>query len=633
MRTALSSAAVVDRMPIACITFSPEWEIESWNPAAQRIFGWGAEEIVGRPAAVLLPEGFTRYYTDLCDQLLAGATIETQVNENIRKDGTRILCRWSNTPLIDEGNVIGILSMAEDITADHQTQNALRRSEQRHRDLVNSLPHYIFSVDNDDRYLAVNAAVCEFLGLSESEIIGKKPEEIGVSPDVARQWSEKFDRARASGTTVSIPATLIRDGRLLHLQAITTPIRDDDGAIAGVTGISIDITEQKKAETERRILDDRIAELAKMEALGTLAGGIAHDFNNVLSIILTYVSLLERRADDPASQRAIHVLKQAIDRGAGLSRQILTFARRAEIQSSRIDTANLVMELISMVSETFPRNIRLTFDFDPELPLIQADSGQLHQALLNLCINARDAMPDGGTLNFDLRVVTATMRDLLDDTRPSEHICIAVSDDGTGMEEPTRRRIFEPFFTTKEKGKGTGLGLAMVYGVVKAHGGFIDVESHPGRGTTFRLYFPACSASAPAQIRSDDSHESARGETLLLIEDEPDILEGLSLQLRDAGYNVRSARNGVEAMEIYSASRPDAVLTDLGMPSMGAVDLLRSLHEAGPDVPIVAMTGYVDPEVHAQVFAAGVKQIVKKPFEIEQLLRSLREVLTAPTQT
>jgi CheY-like chemotaxis protein len=197
------------------------------------------------------------------------------------------------------------------------------------------------------------------------------------------------------------------------------------------------------------------------------------------------------------------------------------------------------------------------------------------------------------------------------------------------MEEHIRRRIFDPFFTTKEKGKGTGLGLAMVYGVVQAHGGFIDVESHPGCGTTFRLYFPASTSPAPAQIRTDDSHERARGETLLLIEDEPDILEGLQLQLRDAGYNVRCARNDVEAMENYSAFHPDVVLTDLGMPTMGTVDLLRSLHQAGPDVPIIAMTGYVDPEVHAQVFAAGAKRIVQKPFAIEELLGSLSEVLTA----
>src|SRR6266550_654585 len=506
MGSRLSSAEVVARMPIACITFSPEWKIESWNPAASRIFGWSEEEIIGRDAAVLLPQEMTPELTRITEQILGGAKVEKQVNENVTKDGRTIICRWSNTPIVSNGEIIGVLSMAEDITDELQTQSALRRSELRHRDLVNSLPHYIFSVDNENRYTAVNAAVCGFFGRPESEIIGRTAVELGIASHVAEPWCETNRRTREAGMTMRNVDTLASGDRIRYMDAVTTPIREDDGRIVGITGISIDVTEQKNAEDERRRFEERISELAKMEALGTLAGGIAHDFNNILSIILTYTTLLGRRAgDDEASRKAVETLRQAIDRGAALSRQILTFARRTDIQAARVDATKVIVELASMVRETFPRNIQLAIDSDLDLPSVEADPAQLHQALLNLCINARDAMPDGGVLSLEARRIGgAAAKQLSIDASACDHVCISVRDSGSGMSEQTRRRIFEPFFTTKDKGKGTGLGLAMVYGVVKAHGGFIDVESSLAGGTTFRLCFPVGAAEAVSATRRSE---------------------------------------------------------------------------------------------------------------------------------
>jgi two-component system cell cycle sensor histidine kinase/response regulator CckA len=501
----------------------------------------------------------------------------------------------------------------------------LKESRSRHRDLLDALPHHIFSVDINDRYLALNAASCRFFGLPEHDILGRTAEEVGISPDVARRWREINARTRESVTRQTVD--LVYPGpepRYEHV--ITEPLRNHRGDIVGVSGIGFDVTVRTRAEENQRRLDEQIAHFSKMEALGTLAGGIAHDFNNILSIVMAQTAVLEQRCPDARLHCNVGSIKQAVERGAAISRQILTFARHAELRAEAIDVRNLVGELHSLVAETFPRTIRVELASDPDLPPISGDGGQLHQALLNLCINARDAMPCGGLLAIDARLVSAESIALLyPNVAPRDHVSIAISDDGNGMDEETRRRIFEPFFTTKEKGKGTGLGLAMVYGIVHAHGAQMEVESEPGCGTTFRLFFPVAAPSSQA-IETRATSEPARGERLLVIEDEPAILAGLEMQLTSAGYLVQTACNGADAMEHFREV-PDLVLMDLGMPRMGAVELIDALRVVAPEVRIVAMTGYVDPEVHAAVRDAGVTRILQKPFDAGDLLGAMSAAL------
>ncbi|HEX7191283.1 MAG TPA: PAS domain S-box protein [Thermoanaerobaculia bacterium] len=611
------------RMPTACITLDRGCNITSWNAAAERIFGWTAREIIGRPASILVPGGLTPELNGLIDSILSGDVVDRQVNANVKKDGRTIICRWASAPLIENGEITGILSMAEDVTEERRTEEALQESLTRYRDLLDALPHHIFSVDKDNRYLALNASACRFFGLSEGEIIGRTPEEAGIPLEIARDWHEVNARTRETGCVQTLD--LVFPGpEPRHEHVITGPLRNHCGEVVGVTGIAIDVTSRKRAEQAQRRLDEQMAHYAKMEALGTLAGGVAHDFNNILSIILAHALILERRRPD--ERGSVGSIKRAVERGAAISRHILTLARRTGIHTGSVDVAVLVEELQALVAETFPRTVRIEVASDPDLPLVSGDAGQLHEALLNLCINSRDAMPDGGVLGIDVRLAGAEeIAGLYPDAPRRDHVVVSISDDGIGMDEETRRRIFEPFFTTKEKGKGTGLGLAMVYGIVHAHGAQLDFESELGCGTSFRLYFPVAASAAPA-LDAGRMPEQARGERLLVIEDEPEILAGLEMQLTEAGYVVRTACNGVDAIENFGEV-PDLVLMDLGMPRMGAAELIDAIRVVAPEMPIVAMTGYVDPEVHAAVRDAGVTRILQKPFVERELLGAVSEAL------
>ena len=744
----------IDSMPLACITFSTQFRITGWNPAAQRMFGWTAEEVMEKDAGILLPGESIPDLDSLWQRVLEGSP-QQSVNRNRSKDGRIILCSWYNTPLIDRnGEVLGVVAMARDLTAEERAQNDLRQAERQHRELVDSLPHPVFSFDEQGRYTAVNAATCRFHGLDKEQLLGKSAVEVGVvPPDIVEEWRKDREQCIAADRTLVFERRLPIRGELRQYQSILTPIHSESGEIVGVTGIAIDTSEQRRAEDtarellsaveqldevifttdrdglityvnpafertygyryaeavgqtprilksgdlspkvagylwsellsgqsvrgeyrnrrkdgtlvdvvasasplfddqngvrgfvavqrdvskqrradeERRLLDERLGQLDKMEALGTLAGGIAHDFNNLLSIVLSHTTLIGRlESQDPRIARATETIKKAVHRGAALSRQILTFARRSEITRNPIDLAQLILELGPMISETFPRTIELTIELDPDLPPIEGDSGQIHQALLNLCVNARDAMPDGGSLVIDARPISSSAQSrTLNGAPPGDYVCISVSDTGSGIDPAARERIFDPFFTTKEVGKGTGLGLALVYGIVTAHEGLTEVDSELGKGTQFRLYFPARPGAEVLQNAAPlSTTSSGAGQTILLIDDEAGILEALSEYLDFQGYRVISAANGPEALGVIECAevQPQLVLMDLGMPKMSAPDLIGELRKRLPEVGILAMTGYVDPAVHASVRQAGVDQLIQKPFSMDDLLGELRKL-------
>lgn len=752
LQTARKAAArmrlQIQRMPVACIAVSRDLMVTCWNPAAERIFGYAETEMLGRSATLLLPKMLGGELEEVWQRLLGGDATAHSVNENRVKDGRTILCRWTNTPLVEsDGSVSGVLVVAEDITE-------LRQAEAWHRELLDQLPYYVFTVDTEDRYTAVNTAACRYFEREREEILGRTAVELGVPSAIAREWTDQNAKTRESGESQTSDVIVSTPAGTQSFRAITVPVHDLNGAIIGVTGVGIettdlraaeaaadrllraveqldevvfttdrdgrityanpafervygysreevlgqtprilksglftrefytafwaellagrshrleyknrrsdgslvdivstasplfddygnmtgfiavqqDISQQNRAAEEKRKFEERVEHMARLESLGTLAGGMAHDFNNILSIILSQTSLIEKKKGDPeVLARVVGTVQQAVRRGATLTRQILTFARRTEIRAERVNLTQLIHELRSMISATFPRTVELEVDVAPDLPPLYGDAGQIHQALLNLCVNARDAMPAGGRLSIEARLMPAAAMSLQFPAAAKEDcIEIAVRDTGTGIDEETRKRMFEPFFTTKERGKGTGLGLAMVYGVVNNHGGVLDVESRVGEGTTFRIYLPV-SASASAEAPAPERRESRirGGETLLLIDDEPAILEALGDQLRNHGYQVNTAGSGLEAIAKCRLGEvaPDAVVMDLGMPHMSPGHLLRELHSIAPTIPIVAMTGYVEPDVYAEVVEAGVQKILPKPFEIGELLSVLREVL------
>jgi CheY-like chemotaxis protein len=323
---------------------------------------------------------------------------------------------------------------------------------------------------------------------------------------------------------------------------------------------------------------------------------------------------------------------KAVERGKTLAQQILTFARKTETEFGAVNVNDVVMEIMTMIFETFPKNLTYAQNFDKGVSYINADRSQLHQVLLNLCVNARDAMPSGGVLTINTRKVSAaSLLSQYPNAAASSYVCIEVSDTGEGMTPETRGRIFEPFFTTKEQGKGTGLGLAVVFGIVQTHKGFIDVESKPGKGTTFRLYLPESQVAGPVSVKDEEMLEKIPGgtETLLVVEDEEMLLMSLQMMLGEKGYKVLSAKDGLTAVNIYKERKKEIalVLTDLGLPKMGGMEECAQIKKINSRARMIIATGYLDPEMKSEFLKAGIQHFLSKPYDLKQVLKVVREVL------
>jgi two-component system, cell cycle sensor histidine kinase and response regulator CckA len=373
-----------------------------------------------------------------------------------------------------------------------------------------------------------------------------------------------------------------------------------------------------------------------MESIGTLAGGIAHDFNNILNIIKGYVSALgETPAADEHFAASLKVIDDAIERGTATVRQLLTLARKTEAHLAPTNANDTISELAKLLKQTFPKTINVSLQLDRRLPSMMADPSQIGQVLLNLCVNARDAMPSGGSLTLRTTLVhRRTVAERHADAVAPWYVCIEVVDTGVGMDAGVRSRIFEPFFTTKETGQGTGLGLSIVYAIVKNHQALIDVESQPGRGATFRLYLPIASVkerSAEETVRRETPAVKAtigRG-TILLAEDEENMVQLLKRVLGQRGYEVLVAADGAVAIDLFSrrSHEIDVVLLDVGLPKIAGWDVIRRLKEKDPAVNVVVASGYIEPELKSKMFEAGVKAVVHKPYAVATIVETLQDVI------
>jgi signal transduction histidine kinase/ActR/RegA family two-component response regulator len=410
-----------------------------------------------------------------------------------------------------------------------------------------------------------------------------------------------------------------------RLLIVTATPRYHDGKYVGAFGVFRDITEQQR-------LQDQLIQSQRIQSLGTLAGGVAHDFNNILSIILGYTTELEKGRLEPARHAgAIRTIQNAVGRGAALVQQILTFARRTDVTFEPVILPDLVRELIPMLERTFPKFITFRREFEKDLPVIHADHTQIHQALLNLCVNARDAMPRGGEIL--IRLSTFSPQEVASRFSEAEnyrYVCLAVSDSGTGMDEATRSRVFDPFFTTKGMGKGTGLGLSVVYGIVQSHKGFIEVESKPDIGSTFRLYFPARVDVVARRLDEERDGEIPGGtETILLVEDEDPMRNLMRMRLEAKGYTVIEARDGLQAVESFSRHQHEIALvfTDLGLPGMAGDEVYRKIRETSPDVRVIFAGGFVMPETKSELAKEGGDTFFQKPYHPSQVLAAIRLML------
>ncbi len=447
-----------------------------------------------------------------------------------------------------------------------------------------------------------------------------------VGEYLPQDWREKVVNVVRHNTSATVDVEY--EKRFYSMMVVAIP----DAGYVNIYGR--DITERKQAEEKNRQLEQQLIQAQKLESLGTLASGIAHDFNNILGIILAYSSLLGKiKMGSEKYSESLNAISNAVQRGAALVRQILTFARKTDIIFEPMDLLEFVNELISMLNQTFPKSVIFRENIEKDIPYISADRTQIYQALLNLYVNARDAMPNGGCITLTIEKRTGEqIREQFPTANQDLYLCTSVTDTGEGMDETIRSRIFDPFFTTKAKGKGTGLGLSVVFGVVQAHHGFIDVDSEPGKGTTFRLYLPASQTVEPIGIEEEQTtiKEILGGtETVLVVEDEKALSELVRHLFEAEGYKVHIAQDGNEAIEVYKRYREeiDIVLTDMGLPGMVGAEVFKKLKEMNPNVSVIFCSGSNEPNIKSELYKAGAKGFIQKPYDPNELLRKLREVL------
>ena len=485
----------------------------------------------------------------------------------------------------------------------------------------------------DATIIYVNRAFEQQTGYSREEVLGKRPSVL-QSGKHDRAFYEKMWGTLLKGEPwTGVLVNRRKDGTLYQEETVISPIRDADGRLVNFVAIKLDVTREKELEAQLR-------QSQKMEAVGRLAGGVAHDFNNMLTVITGYSEFLLKRlsASDPIRSE-LEAIRQAGERAAGLTRQLLAFSRKQILAPQVLNVNRVVSETDKMLRRLIGEDIELVAILAPDLGNVKADPGQIEQVVMNLAVNARDAMPEGGRLTIETANVDLSEEYAREhiDASPGPHVMLAVSDTGVGMDEETRSHIFEPFFTTKEMGKGTGLGLSTVHGIVKQSDGSIDVESLPERGTTFKIFLPRIEETAEASAaKSGPDRELSGTETVLLVEDDPGVRAFGVRVLRERGYTVIEARGGAEALSLAGrhAGPIHLVVSDVVMPGMSGRDMAERLAVQRPGTKILYMSGYTDDAISRHGVLDPGTAFLQKPFTPDALVRTARSVLdgqrTAP---
>jgi PAS domain S-box-containing protein len=482
----------------------------------------------------------------------------------------------------------------------------------------------IYVKDFEGRYLFVNDPVARFFGKSNDEIIGRTTEQLTDSAS-ARELTKDDLKILETGTSITVESRLSDKNNARSFLITRSPYCDASGKVIGIIGISRDIT-------EHRLMEDRLRQSQKMEAIGTLAGGVAHDFNNILMVISGYGSVLsDALAADPKLRGHVEQIQKAGERAASLTRQLLAFSRKQAIQPVPLNLNTVVIGIEKLLHRLIGENIAITTNLPPDPGMVMADAGQMEQVILNLAINARDAMPEGGRLTLEIKnSEIASLAAGPNNLKPGQYLELIVSDTGVGMDLNVQSRVFEPFFTTKPAGKGTGLGLSTVYGIVQQANGHVTFTSQPGRGTTFRVYLPRIDSKQPAGLLSDSRTAALDGsETVLLVEDDPAVCELVRAVLTSHGYTVLSARRPQEAKMLCEthAGRIALLLSDVVMPEMNGGELSRRLTENNPQMKVLFMSGYIDDALVRKGIKEKDVAFLQKPFSPLSLARKVREVL------
>ncbi len=501
---------------------------------------------------------------------------------------------------------------------------AVSKQDVQYRALLDCARDAIIQTDLDDRVSLWSKGAERIYGWNEFEALGEPLGKL-LHPDGSAKYTQGREAAEKHGEWSGETRQRTKDGREITVESRWTLVRDDAGVPTSLLVINTDITDRKRIEAH-------LLRAQRMDSIGALAAGIAHDLNNVLAPILMALPMLEKQIEDDIGKRWIALIQKSAERGKGLIGQVLTFAKGTTGEQAPLQLTHLVKDAVRILKETLPRNIEIETVLADDPPYVIGDMTQLNQMLMNFCLNARDAMPQGGKLKIELEDVQLTETDLLTQAGAvaGRFIRLTVADTGTGIPADILDRIFDPFFTTKEQGKGTGLGLSIAIGIVRSHGGFIDVHSEVNKGTQFKIYLPASAAAAEAKAEDDAvAATTGNGELILVVDDEDNIREVVEATLISHGYTVVMAADGQEALEVYAERQHEikAVLTDLMMPKMDGVTAIRKMRDLNPNVQIIVTTGVKLSGQHAEANKLGFGVFLAKPYSVEQLLGALESVL------
>jgi PAS domain S-box-containing protein len=617
----------------AIYMLDPQGYVTSWNPGARRFKGYEAEEIIG--------EHFSRFYTpEEREQEIPRIALETAEREGrfeiegwrVRKDGSRF---WANVvidPIRDpSGSLVGFAKVTRDLTERRAAEEELRRSEERFRLLVQSVTDYaIYMLDRDGRVSSWNAGAERFKGYAADEIMGQhfsrfyseEDREAGV-PWAALKTAEREGRFEAEGWRVR------KDGTRFWATVIIDPIRNENGELLGFAKVTRDLTEKRRVEEQLR-------QSQKMEAVGQLTGGLAHDFNNLLTGISGSLEMMQvRMAQGRTAEfdRYFMAARGAVKRASALTHRLLAFSRRQTLDPKPTDVNRLLSDLEELVRRTVGPSVRVEVVGASGLWPTLVDPNQLENAILNLCINARDAMPDGGELTIE------TSNKWIDELAGRRHdlpvgqyVSVCVTDTGTGMTPEVIAKAFDPFFTTKPLGEGTGLGLSMVYGFARQSEGQVRIYSEVGQGTTMCLYLPRHLDDAPMEeedTASEPLEPTGEGEVVLVVDDEPTIRMLITEVLAEAGYAVIEAPDGPAGLRVLeSNARIDLLITDVGLPGgMNGRQVADAARVSRPDLKVLFITGYAENAVIGRGRLEKGMFVLTKPFQMEVLASRIREII------